>query len=340
MRNATSENHDGQVGDRVVRWSRARATPPSVEHPYRTPPKGKTKTTTTTFANASTSAAGPTQLTAPIHTIGAANGIFYAYRRFGTSDDRWPPLLFLQHFRGNLDNWDPLLVDTIAAHREVILLDNAGVGASTGTVPVTVTQMARDAIAFLDALDLDQVDLLGYSLGGMVAQEIALLRPRAVRRIVLAGTGPRGGQQMHGWTFDIERIANTADNGIEDLLRIFLEVTDTSRALGIEYAKRTFSRTENADKPNGPEVTRAQYDAIVEWGIPDPTRLHRLTAITQPTLVANGTNDMMIPTVNSQILADHLPNARVRIYPDAAHGFPFQSPRQFGELVTEFLSVQ
>ena len=277
-------------------------------------------------------------LTAPTLTIEAANGVAYAYRRFGPSDDNRPPLLFLQHFRGNLDNWDPLLVDSIAEHREVILLDNTGVGLSSGTVPVTVTEMARDAIAFLDALGIDQVDQLGYSLGGMVAQEIALLRPRVVRRIVLAGTGPRGGKQMHGWIFDIERVALNANNGIDDLLHIFFDVTDTSRTLGREYIQRAFSRTQNADKSNGVEVAGAQYDAIVEWGIPDPNQLNRLAGITQPVLVANGDNDMMIPTVNSQLLADHLPNARLRIYPDAAHGFLFQYPRQFAELVTEFLS--
>jgi pimeloyl-ACP methyl ester carboxylesterase len=276
------------------------------------------------------------QLTAPILSVEAANGVSYAYRRFGSSDR--PPLLFLQHFRGNLDNWDPLLVDTIAARREVILLDNTGVGSSSGTVPTTVTEMARDAIAFLDALAIDRVDLLGYSLGGMVAQEIALLRPRVVRRVVLAGTGPRGGRQMHGWILDIERTANAANNGPEDLLQIFFEVTETSRSLGRDYIQRAFGRRQGADKPNGPDVARAQYDAIVEWGIPDPTRLHRLAGITQPTLVANGDNDMMIPTVNSQLLADSLPNARLRLYPDAAHGFLFQYPRQFAELVTEFLS--
>jgi pimeloyl-ACP methyl ester carboxylesterase len=294
---------------------------------------------TETVGDSKEPATAPSQMTAPIRTVEAANGISYAYRRFGSHQDGQPPLVFLQHFRGNLDNWDPLLVDTLAAEREVILVDNAGVGGSTGAVPDTVTQMARDAIAFLDALELDQVDLLGYSLGGMVAQEVALLRPRAVRRIVLAGTGPRGGQQMHGWTFDIERIANTADNGVDDLLHLFFEITATSRGRGMEYIQRVFSRTQNADKPNGPEVTRAQYDAIVEWGIPDPSRLHRLAGITQPTLVANGANDMMIPTVNSQILADHLPDARLRIYPDAAHGFLFQYPQQFADLVTEFLSA-
>ncbi|WP_433561010.1 alpha/beta fold hydrolase [Nocardia sp. CA-151230] len=278
------------------------------------------------------------QLTAPILSVEAANGVRYAYRRFGNAAAGRPTLVFLQHFRGNLDNWDPILVDMLAGHREVILLDNAGVGASSGVVPVTVTQMARDAIAFLDALSLDRVDLLGFSLGGMVAQEIALLRPTMVRRIVLAGTGPRGGRQMHGWTFDIARVANSADNGLEDLLHIFFGVTETSRALGIEYVQRIFSRTVNADDPNGPEVARAQYDAIVEWGIPEPSRLARLAGITQPTLVANGDNDLMIPTVNSQLLVDHLPNARLRIFPDAAHGFLFQYPRQFAGLVGEFLA--
>ncbi len=143
---------------------------------------------------------------------------------------------------------------------------------------------------------------------------------------------------MHGWIHDIERLANRADNGVEEVLRIFFEVTETSRALGREYLQRIFSRRDGRDKPNGPEVTRAQYDAIVEWGIPDPSRLDRLAGIRQPTLVANGDNDMMIPTVNSQLLADRLPNARLRIYPDAAHGFLFQYPRQFAELVVEFLS--
>ncbi|MFE4460311.1 alpha/beta fold hydrolase [Nocardia tengchongensis] len=284
-----------------------------------------------------TQIAGPSQMTAPIQTIDAANGVTYAYRRFGNAAADQPPLVFLQHFRGNLDNWDPILVDNLAEHREVVLLDNTGVGLSTGTVPVTVTEMARDAIAFLDALDLDEVDLLGFSLGGMVAQEIALLRPRLVRRLVLAGTGPRGGRQMHGWTFDIERTANQADNGLEDLLHIFFGVTESSRALGIDYVQRIFSRTENADRPTGPGVARAQYDAVVEWGIPDPSRLARLAGITQPTLVASGDNDLMIPTVNSQLLVDHLPNARLRIFSDAAHGFLFQYPRQFATLVDEFL---
>jgi pimeloyl-ACP methyl ester carboxylesterase len=290
--------------------------------------------------NATISSTNGGQLTVPNLVIDAENGVTYAFRRFGAGDSGRTPLVFLQHFRGNLDNWDPLLVDAIAAEREVILLDNTGVGLSTGKVPCTVTEMARDAIVFLDALEIDEVDLLGYSLGGMVAQELALLRPRTVRRLVLAGTGPRGGgHQMHGWIYDIEQAASAANNGIEELLHIFFDVTDTSRARGREYVQRAFSRTEDKDKPNGLEVARAQYDAIVEWGIPDPTRLHRLAGITQPTLVANGDNDRMIPTINSQVLADHIPDARLRIFPDAAHGFLFQYPTEFAALVNGFLDA-
>jgi pimeloyl-ACP methyl ester carboxylesterase len=278
-------------------------------------------------------------LTAENLSIEAENRVTYAYRRFGKVRDGRPPVVFLQHFRGNLENWDPLLVDEIAAEREVILLDNTGVGLSSGKVPRTVTEMARDAIAFLDALELGSVDLLGYSLGGMVAQEIALLRPRVVRRIVLAGTGPRGGgNQMHGWIFDIEQTANAANNGVDDLLHIFFDVTETSRALGRAYIQRAFSRKEDADRPNGPEVADRQYDAIVEWGIPDSSRLNRLAGITQPTLVANGDNDRMIPTINSQVLTDHIPGARLRIFPDAAHGFLFQYPTEFAMLVNGFLN--
>jgi pimeloyl-ACP methyl ester carboxylesterase len=271
-------------------------------------------------------------------TIEAANGVTYAYRRFGGADDGTPPLLFLQHFRGNLDNWDPLLVDTIAERREVVLLDNTGVGLSSGLVPRTVTEMARDAISFCDALGLSELDVLGYSLGGMVAQELALLRPQLVRRLILAGTGPRGGGRlMHGWAPDVARVARADDNGPDDYLWLFFEHTDSSRKLGREYYARLGTRTENRDKPNGTQVKEAQYDAIVEWGIPERSKLERLAGIRRPTLVANGDNDTMIPTVNSHILADHLPDARVRIFPDAGHGFLFQWPVEFAAVVETFL---
>lgn len=281
--------------------------------------------------------ADDTALTAPNQSVQARNGVSYAYRRFGRPAAGVPPLAMLQHFRGNLDNWDPLLLDTLAATREVIPFDNTGVGLSTGTVPRTIAAMARDAIAFTDALGLTRIDLLGYSIGGMIAQELTLQRPQLVRRLVLAGTGPQGGQLMHGWISDVAAIANAEDNGPDDLLRLFFEITETSRQKGLEYLKR-FTARQDRDKPNGLEVRDAQYDAIIKWGIPDPARLNRLAGITQPVLITAGDNDTMIPTVNAYLMAQHLPDARVRVYPDSGHGFLFQWPEQFAAMVTSFLA--
>ena len=151
-----------------------------------------------------------TQLTAPNLTVEAPNGVSYAYRRLGEPSASAPPLVSFQHFRGNLDNWDPALVDALARTREVILFDNAGVGGSTGTVPRTITAMAHDALSFIEALELREIDVLGYSLGGYVAQELVLIRPRLVRRLVLAGTGPQGGEDMHGFSDEIFVARRTA----------------------------------------------------------------------------------------------------------------------------------
>ncbi|MPY52423.1 alpha/beta fold hydrolase [Streptomyces acidicola] len=277
-------------------------------------------------------------LTAPNQFVEGANGVTYAYRRFGTASDDVLPLVMFQHFRGNLDNWDPLLLGSLAAHREVIPVDNAGVGLSTGTVPNTITGMARDAITFVEALGLSRIDLFGFSIGGMVAQELTLIRPQLVRRLVLAGTGPRSGVLMHGWINDVQALANVADNHPEDLLSLFFEVTPTSQQKGREFLERRASRTEDRDKPAGLQARDAQMDAITEWGIPNPAQLDRLAGITQPVLVANGDNDIMIPTPNTWLLADHLPNARVRIYPDSGHGFLWQWPEEFAALVHSFLS--
>ncbi len=276
-------------------------------------------------------------LTAPNQSVSARNGVTYAYRRLGRPAAGVLPLVMLQHFRGNLDNWDPLLLDTLAATREVLTVDNAGVGLSTGTVPRTITAMARDALAFTDALGLHRIDLLGYSIGGMIAQELTLLRPQLVRALVLAGTGPQGGQLMHGWISDVAAIANAENNGPADLLRLFFEITETSQQKGREYLKR-FTERQDRDKPTGLQVRDAQYDAITEWGIPGPSRPHRLAGITQPVLITAGDNDTMIPTVNAWLMAQHLPNARVRVYPDSGHGFLFQWPAEFAEMVTSFLS--
>ena len=283
-------------------------------------------------------AVGTTAVDASTQTVEASNGVAYAYRRFGTSSDG-VPVVFLQHFRGNLDNWDPALVDGIASEREVILVDNAGVGASTGRVPSTVAEMARDALAFTDALGLRSFDLFGFSLGGFVAQELALLRPWAVRNLVLAGTGPKGAPAMHGWREDIERESRHDVPTPANLLYIFFAHSDSSRALGVEFLQRISARTEGRDAPTTPAVRDAQYDAVLEWGIPSIAALERLTAIRQPTLVLQGDDDLMIRTPGSHTLAGLIPNARLHIFPDAAHASIFQYPQEAAALVREFLST-
>jgi pimeloyl-ACP methyl ester carboxylesterase len=276
-------------------------------------------------------------LTAPNRAVEAANGVTYAYRRLGDASGG-PPLVLLQHFRGNLDNWDPALVDALASMREVILFDNAGVGGSTGDTPRTVTAMAHDALRFLEALGLREVDMLGFSLGGFVAQELVLIRPRLVHRLVLAGTGPQGGEHMHGFADEVFANAMRDEPGAEDLLALFFERSVTSIAAGREFVQRIFARTDDRDADTTLETRDAQVDAIHTWGIPDPSRLERLAGITQPVLVANGDNDRMVPTRNSYLLADRLPNARLKIYPDAGHGFLFQYPAEFSAQVAAFLS--
>ena len=267
-----------------------------------------------------------TQLTAPNERVEAADGITYAYRRFGNAERGAPPALFLTHFRGNLDNWDPALVDAIARRREVILFDNVGVGGSSGTTPRTFTAMAHDALAFVDALGLETLDLFGYSIGGYVAQEIALIRPRLVRRLVLAGTAPEGGEQLHGWPPEIHAMAAADEQGAEHLLYLFFERSPESVAKGWEFVERIFARTDDRDAPVSLRTRDAQLDAYATWGIPDVSKLNRLAGITQPTLVANGDNDIMVPTRNSHLLAARLPNARLLIYPGANHGFLFSVP--------------
>ena len=276
------------------------------------------------------------QYTTPNRTVDAPNGTSYAYRRFGPAGT--VPVVFFQHFRGNLDNWDPALVDDIAADREVILFDGAGVGSSTGTVPTSFHDHGRDALAFIDALALTTVDLFGFSIGGFVAQEVALQRPRLVRRLVLAGTGPQGGREMHGWTEEPHAHAMKDVQGAEDVLYLFFSPSAASQARGKEFVDRIFTRTDGRDGDVSLTARDTQAAACIDWGIRDFTRLHRLANIKAPTLVANGDNDIMVPTVNSYLLAGHLPNATLTIYPDANHGFLFQYPHEFAAEVNAFLT--
>ena len=268
------------------------------------------------------------------------DGESLVYRRFGNRQTSTPLLLCLQHFRGNLDFWDPALVDRIARDREVILLANRGVGASTGVVPDNVTDMARDVILFLRALGLEQVDLLGFSLGGHIAQELALLRPRLVRRIVLAGTAPQGGPDLHRWTDDVYANAAADEMTAETALNVFFSGSEASRAKGRDYLARTQIRQVDRDAPTDLATRDSQLAAITAWGIPDAAKLNRLAGIIQPTFVAVGDHDTMMHSKNSRLLADRLPNAHLRIYPDANHGFLNQYPELFADHVIAFLSAR
>jgi pimeloyl-ACP methyl ester carboxylesterase len=275
-----------------------------------------------------------TALTAPTQFARAADGVSYAYRRFGGASE--VPLLMLQHFRGNIDNWDPAFVDALAAEREVILVDYAGVSSSTGLPAHSVAETAGQVIAFTDAIGLSRTDLLGFSLGGFVAQEVALTRPALIRRLVLAGTGPQGGPGMD-WRQDITDHARADNPGGEDLLYIFFAHTETSQAKGVEFLGRFLQRTEDRDTASSLAARDAQYDAVLDWGIPDHGALQRLTRIKAPTLIIQGDNDLMIPTRLSHLMAGLIPDATLRIYPDAAHASLFQYPQEAAADVNTFL---
>src|SRR3954470_12830643 len=284
-----------------------------------------------------TAEAAATAVTAENRSV-EIEGATLVYRRFGDSDSDAPPLLCLQHFRGNLDNWDPTLVDRLAPDPEGILLANRGVGASTGAVPDNVDDMARDVLRFVDALEFQEVDVLGFSLGGYIAQELALVRPRLVRRLVLAGTAPRGAPRIHRWSDDVYALATPDVPNLAGFLRLFFSGSEDSRAKGLAYFQRISARSVDRDEPTDLAVRDAQLEAIARWGIPDPSQLARLAAITQPVLVANGDNDTMMITENSHLLAHHLPNSQLRIYADAGHGFLDQYPELFADHVRAFLN--
>jgi len=267
--------------------------------------------------------------------VGAGNGIEYAYRDLGASD---VPLVLLQHFRGNLDNWDPALVDALAADRRVVAFDNVGVGATTGRTPNTVEAMAHDAIAFLEAMDLQRVDLLGFSIGSFVAQEMALIRPDLLRRVVLASSTPQGAAGMHGWAPEVIGAVGAPETTPQGYISVFFAPTDTSREAGRQAAGRIFGgRTTDRDEPTTWQTRQAQYDAVCAWGIPNHALLQRVAAIELPVFVANGDSDPMILPRYSHLLAGLLPDARVKIYPDSAHGFLFQHHEEFAADVHTFL---
>jgi pimeloyl-ACP methyl ester carboxylesterase len=264
----------------------------------------------------------------------------YAYRRFGKGPGL--PLLCLQHFTGTLDNWDPAVTDPLALAREVILFENAGLGRSTGEVPGSMSGMASHALAFVDALGLTLVDILGYSLGGMVAQQIALERPSLVRKMLLVGTAPEGGEDiMHMEKPELKKITDDPNlPGMVKLVKLFFAPSESSQAAGSAFAARLEQRKAGWEPLSGPNVAMAQIMAFRAWEHFTGERFAKLRKITQPCLVINGVFDKMIPVRNSYILSEHLPNAMLLTYPNAGHGSLFQFHNSFVRQASLFLDSE
>ena len=262
----------------------------------------------------------------------------YAYRRFGAGSGL--PLLCLQHFTGTLDNWDPAVTDPLASRREVILFESAGIGRSSGSVPNTISGMAAHALAFVDGLGIATCDVLGFSLGGMVAQQMALQRPSIFRRMVLVGTAPRGGEDiMHLEKPGLAKFLNDPSlQGYAILQKIFFASSEPSQAAGAAFIERLMQRSEDREPISGPAVAQAQMAAFREWEQVSGERFSDLKKIHHPTLVVNGVYDEMIPVSNSYWLSVHLPNAVLLTYPDSGHGSLFQFHESFTRQAAAFLA--
>jgi pimeloyl-ACP methyl ester carboxylesterase len=270
--------------------------------------------------------------------ISARDGVDYVYRVSGAGGT---PLVLLNHWRGNLDNWDWALVNKLAANRKTIAFDNRGVGGSSGLTPSTISEMATDAITFIEALGLAEVDILGFSIGSFVAQEIALIRPSLVRKLVLASSAPQGGRDMFGWADWVVEAVGKPQTSPEEFLSVFFARTETSVAAGRAAAGRIYgTRTMDRDQITSWQTRVAQYDAVCKWGQPNHALLERVSAIIKPTFVANGDSDPMILPHFSYLLAGLIPGAKLKIYPDSAHGFLYQHHEEFGGDVNTFLDTE
>lgn len=273
--------------------------------------------------------------TAPTRFV-ELDGAKFAYRRFGKPVTGQPPLFFLQHFRGGMDNWDPLMTDGLAAGREVILYNGRGVASSTGQPRRRIEHMADDAAAVIRALGLETVDLLGFSLGGFVAQDLVRRHPLLVRKLMLLGTGPRGGApESH------PRVLETATNpvpSIDDFLFLFFAPTPQAQKAGREFWARRHERADQ-DPPSSPEVMQAQIEANMYYlpKLHPNDRFAHLRGVRQPTFILNGADDVMIPTINSFYMSQNIPNAQLFIYENAGHGAQFQYPDRFLSHAVRFL---
>lgn len=280
-----------------------------------------------------------THVTAPTQFV-EANGIRFAYRRFGTGTGT--PLVFMQHFRGGLDHWDPAVTDGLAANRPVILFNNAGVASSSGETPDTVDAMARHAADFVGALGLTEVDLLGFSLGGYVAQSFVLQNPNLVRRLLLVGTGPRGGEPSQDALvrqYATSTDPRTGETALEAFLYLFFSPSERSQAAGKAFWERRHLRKNDVDPPSSAQTMAAHLAATNDWRQIKGERFAELKRIGHPTLVLNGSNDIMVPTVNSFTLSQRIPNAQLILYPDSGHASQFQYPELFVSHARIFLDT-
>jgi pimeloyl-ACP methyl ester carboxylesterase len=271
--------------------------------------------------------------TVPTQTI-TAGGVDFAYRELGRQHGG-TPVVFLAHLAAVLDNWDPRVVDGFAAAHHVVTFDNRGVGASSGTPSKSIEEMADDAIAFIKAMGFKQVDLFGFSMGGMIAQEITLKEPQLVRKMILAGTGPAGGEgisTVSGVTFyDMARGFFT---GQDPKQYLFFTRTPNGIEAGKAFLERLKERSENRDKEISVTAFLAQLEALRVWGLKEPADL---SVVKIPVFVVNGESDRMVPSKNSQDLARRLPNSSLLIYPDSGHGAVFQYYADFVPKALEFL---
>ena len=257
----------------------------------------------------------------------------FAYRSFGKEGGI--PLVFLQHFTGTMDNWDPAVTNALAKNHRIILFNNKGVSTSSGKTPESVSEMANDAVDFIHALGYKKVDLLGFSLGGFIAQDIAVNYPSLVRKIILAGTGPIGSE-------GITKLESVINEGFKEgpenaLINLFFTKSEESIKAGKAFMKRLQLRTNDRDTPSSNETIGAQAKAIITYGYHEDNDHKQLSAIEQPVLIVNGTSDLIVPSINSFVLAQYIPNSKLIVWSDAGHGGLFQYYEDFVREVETFL---
>ncbi|MEH6345308.1 MAG: alpha/beta hydrolase [Bermanella sp.] len=264
--------------------------------------------------------------------------VSYAYRKFGKQSEL--PLVLFQRFRGTMDHWDPDFLDKLAQTRTVIIFDNSGVARSSGNTPSSVESMAQAASDFIQLLDYPKVDVLGWSLGGFIAQQIALDRPKTINKLIVAGSGPGGVADAPAIPEKVLAVMQkpNSENPMEDFLYLFFTESQASRTAGMQHLGRLGKRDESFGPEANAEAMTAQGAAVMSWAMGKDSAYERLESLSQPILVANGQHDIMIHAYNSFAMAQRAPNAKLVLYPDSGHGFLFQYADEFAKEVNEFLN--